>query len=116
MKKRFVFLLIALAVGCSPQVETWRMTELCFESATDYNIGGGDCVRMDVRFVHGLDTLVRPAFWDGAHVFRVRFAPTKALYCLRLKWYMSVLSGHIRIMTNYQRNKLSRYNHGEDRK
>lgn len=78
MKKRFVFLLIALAVGCSPQMETWRMTELCFESSTDYNTGGGDRVRMDVQFVQGQDTLVRPAFWDGTNVFRVRFAPTKA--------------------------------------
>ena len=68
MKKRFVFLLIALAVGCSPQMETWRMTELYFESSTDYNIGGGDRVRMDVRFVLGQDTLVRPAFWDGTNV------------------------------------------------
>lgn len=84
MKKCFVFAMIALAVGCSPEAETWRMTELCFESSTDYTSGGGDRLRMDVQFVHGQDTLVRPAFWDGANIFLVRFAPTRrsAICCI----------------------------------
>lgn len=73
-----ILLLLAFALGCSQKAETWRMSELRFESSTDYNAGGGDRVRMDVQFVHGQDTLVRPAFWDGANVFCVRFAPTKA--------------------------------------
>jgi hypothetical protein len=72
------FFFMAACGGTGTEAETWRMTELCFESASDYSTGGGDRLRMDVRFVHGQDTLVRPAFWDGENVFRVRFAPTKA--------------------------------------
>ena len=86
MKKKELLLLFTLvlfflaACGRSPEAETWRMVELGFESVSDYAAGGGDRVRMDVEFVHDQsgDILIRPAFWDGDNVFRVRFAPTKA--------------------------------------
>lgn len=60
-------------------IQTWRMTELRFESSTDYTSGGSDKVMMDVTFTHvqSGETHVRPAFWDGSKVFLVRFAPTK---------------------------------------
>ncbi|MBR5661449.1 MAG: DUF4038 domain-containing protein [Bacteroidales bacterium] len=54
------------------------MTELRFESSTDYNPGGSEKVSLDVSFTHPKTgvTLVRPAFWDGGNEFLVRFAPT----------------------------------------
>ena len=60
------------------KVETWRVAEIAFESAKDYSQGGGDAVRFDVAFTNGADgaVVVRPGFWDGGKVFRVRFAPT----------------------------------------
>jgi len=73
---------IAVATNCSnnasTEVETWRMTELSFISATNYDETGADSVMMDVTFVNKTtnDTIVRPAFWDGSNLFLVRFAPT----------------------------------------
>lgn len=60
-------------------IQTWRMTELRFESNTDYSSSGADAVLMDVVFKHNAtgETISRPAFWDGRNVFLVRFAPTK---------------------------------------
>ena len=87
MRKTILFLLsFSILLGfaaCSREpvtAETWRVTELCFESATDYSCEGGGHVRMDVYFIHkqSRDTLIRPAFWDGNNVFRLRFAPTKS--------------------------------------
>ena len=61
------------------RVWTWLMTELRFESSSDYTSGGSEEVLMDVSFTHPKtgETLVRPAFWDGGNTFLVRFAPTK---------------------------------------
>ncbi len=74
----------ALAALCGSAaetvVETWRMTELTFESARSYDAGGGDDVRIDCAFSNRTDgtMLRRPGFWDGGNVFRVRFAPVSA--------------------------------------
>ena len=79
-----LFLLLLTGCGsCHRQdradAQTWVMTELRFESSTDYASGGSDEVMMDVAFTHRKtgQTLVRPAFWDGDNVFLVRFAPTR---------------------------------------
>jgi len=60
--------------------ETWRMTELSFESGRDYGAGGGDDVRLYCVFSNRTDGAVvrRPGFWDGGRTFRVRFAPVSA--------------------------------------
>ncbi len=78
----FLFLLAGCVSNRRPDSEsarTWVMTELRFESSTDYTSGGSEEVLMDVSFTHPKtgETLVRPAFWDGENVFIVRFAPTK---------------------------------------
>ena len=58
IRKLYLLLLatgMVLAGSCSrgnQAAETWRMTELVFESSTDYSAGGGDRVVMDVRFFH----------------------------------------------------------------
>ncbi|MBQ7179856.1 MAG: DUF4038 domain-containing protein [Bacteroidaceae bacterium] len=59
-------------------VESWRVAEIIFHSSTDYDVHGADDIELDVRFVHPRSgaVLVRPAFWDGDSLFRVRFAPT----------------------------------------
>ena len=64
--------------GKAPRAETWRVTELTFTSKINSANTGADKVLMDVCFVHRRTgtTLVRPAFWDGDNLFRVRFAPT----------------------------------------
>lgn len=78
-------LFLLLLTSCRPSIgldgesiQTWVMTELRFESSTDYASGGSEEVMMDVAFTHPKTgvTIVRPAFWDGGNVFLVRFAPT----------------------------------------
>ena len=98
-------------------VETWRVLELSFPSATDYAAHGADEVEMDVRFVHEPtgQVLVRPAFWDGGNLFRVRFAPTR-----KGRWTWTTksprdksldgLSGQFRCVP--YRGKLAIYRHG----
>lgn len=80
------FCVLALLSGCrsdsrsgNERVRTWMMTELRFESSTDYSSGGSENILLDVTFTHPRsgETLVRPAFWDGGNVFLVRFAPTR---------------------------------------
>ena len=80
------FCVLALLSGCrldsrsgNERVRTWMMTELRFESSTDYSSGGSENILLDVTFTHpgSGETLVRPAFWDGGNVFLVRFAPTR---------------------------------------
>ena len=79
-------LVLSLLAGCrlinrqdGEIIQTWRMTELRFESSSDYTTGGSETVAMDVTFTHPRsgETLVRPAFWDGGNAFLVRFAPTR---------------------------------------
>jgi len=63
----------------SPVLGTvWRASEWTFVAGRDYTAGGGDAVRFDVTFVHDTSgrKIVRPGFWDGERVFKVRFAPT----------------------------------------
>ena len=66
------------AIAFSADIETWRATELAFESETDYDTTGADAVTFDAMFTHASgETVARPGFWDGGKTFRVRFAPTK---------------------------------------
>ena len=61
--------------------ETWRVTELTFESNKEYNTKNAEQfdVVMDAKFTNKNSgtTLTIPAFWDGENIFRVRFAPTQ---------------------------------------
>ena len=74
-----VALLMVPACCQGIKVERWRVAELSFCSDKDYARSSGEDVVLDVVFVHKATgtKLVRPAFWDGGHVFRVRFAPTE---------------------------------------
>jgi len=57
-----------------PTVERWRIADIVFRSQREYeNPTRG--VRLDVTFAHGDRRIVRPAFWDGGNVWKVRFAP-----------------------------------------
>ena len=87
MKLKFVIFIFVISHFCSVtsimsqnknSVETWRKMELSFESTIDYTLSGADKVWMDVIFTHSStkERIVRPAFWDGANRFLVRFAPT----------------------------------------
>ncbi|MBR2861706.1 MAG: DUF4038 domain-containing protein [Clostridia bacterium] len=60
--------------------ETWRVTELCFETDKNYVAVRGEQgkVVFDCVFTHR-DTgtvLTIPGFWDGENIFKIRFAPT----------------------------------------
>lgn len=76
---KIVLLSAALSLlSCSrPGVRTWMMTELRFESSSEYV--SADTVWMDVSFTHPKsgESLTRPAFWDGNNSIIVRFAPTR---------------------------------------
>lgn len=73
----FALIVALLVISCGQQAETWRVSELCFTASRSYDAGGGDRVRMDVRFSNQSTgrTLSIPAFWDGGDRFVVRFAP-----------------------------------------
>ena len=76
--RRLLLLLLLFPLMCRPdEAETWRVSELGFTASRSYDAGGGDRVRMDVRFLHRSTgrTLTVPAFWDGGDRFVVRFAP-----------------------------------------
>ncbi len=52
----------------------WKQTELTLSAASEYSNPYAD-VDVFVRFIHSDDMeVVRPAFWDGGNVWRVRFA------------------------------------------
>ena len=73
----FALIVALLVISCGQQAETWRVSELAFTASRSYDAGGGDRVRMDVRFSNQSTgrTLSIPAFWDGGDRFVVRFAP-----------------------------------------
>ncbi|MBO5581164.1 MAG: DUF4038 domain-containing protein [Bacteroidales bacterium] len=72
--------LTLMVISCGDRAETWRVSELSFTASRSYDDGGGDRVRMDVRFTHRSSgrTLTMPAFWDGGDRFLVRFAPPES--------------------------------------
>ncbi len=58
------------------RAEVWHIAELSFTSANVYD-NPYQQVALDVHFTGpGGVTIVRPAFWDGGRVWRVRFAPS----------------------------------------
>lgn len=60
--------------------ELWRVSEWTFVSTNADVAATGADLEVDMVFEHGGDgmRLVRPAFWDGGRVYRVRFAPPAA--------------------------------------
>lgn len=83
MKLKFLYILtiaasVLSACAGSETAQTWRVTELTFNSSVDYSATGADEVIMDVKFTNRKtgETISRPAFWDGGNSFIVRFAPT----------------------------------------
>lgn len=81
MKTSVIFLLVLfIQTGCkrnngSLEVPQWTTHEIRFESADTYENGYTD-VDVWVQFINNKgDSLVRPAFWDGNNVWKVRFTP-----------------------------------------
>ena len=83
------------AAGCekgehATEVEQWTTYEIRFESEKSYTNGYTD-VDVWVRFVNDAqDTLVRPSFWDGSNVWKVRFAPPDSGHTWNWESYASV--------------------------
>ena len=83
------------AAGCekgghATEVEQWTTHEIRLESEKSYTNGYTD-VDVWVRFVNDAqDTLVRPAFWDGSNVWKVRFAPPDSGHTWNWESYASV--------------------------
>lgn len=98
-------------------VPIWHVLEIRLSSSTDYSTHGSDDIDIDVRFVHEPtgQVLVRPAFWDGGNIFRVRFAPTMkgrwtwTTRCAR-DTSLNGLSGRLRCVS--YRGRLDIYRHG----
>src|SRR5688500_8522539 len=89
----YAVLLIA-AFGCqkdhATEVEQWITHEIRLESEKTYTNGYTD-VDVWVWFVNDAqDSLVRPAFWDGRNVWKVRFAPPDSGQTWRWSSYASV--------------------------
>lgn len=64
--------------GTIPEVQQWTTCEITLISQSSYN---NDYVDMDVwaHFTNGKgDTLIRPAFWDGGRIWKIRFSPPDA--------------------------------------
>ena len=76
----FLLILLFFSTGCNNEetavlAEQWTTTEIVLSSQDEYGNGYTD---IDVwgRFINGRgDTIVRPAFWDGGRIWKIRFAP-----------------------------------------
>lgn len=110
---------ILWACGTHPktmEVAQWTTCELKFESQKEYANPYTD-VDVWARFVNEKgDTLIRPAFWDGGNVWKVRFTPPDA----GQKWSwtshastdddgLSGKTGTLRSVAYNGRNKLLRH-------
>lgn len=71
--KKVLLMVAVLAVMGASAAETWRVSEIAFESR---GASGAD-VELDVVFSSADARLRIPAFWDGGRSYRVRFAPTR---------------------------------------
>ena len=73
-------LMMTFLLGCNdriaqPSVEQWSTHEMTLYSENSFKNGYTD-VEVWMQFVNDRgDSLVRPAFWDGGKVWKVRFAP-----------------------------------------
>ena len=81
--KRLCFLLFVITglrpTPCSASVvESWRSTEIIFTSNKAYASPFND-VDLSATFKgpNGI-SIVRPAFWDGGRIWKIRFAPSEA--------------------------------------
>ncbi len=69
-----------LLPGCKnkaaiPQVQQWTTHEITLISKSSYENGYTD-IDVWAHFTNGNgDTLLRPAFWDGGNMWKIRFAP-----------------------------------------
>ena len=69
----------ASSVSAQPstqKVERWRVAEITLTSSHAYKDPFDD-VTVSATFTHGNVVLVRPAFWDGGNLWKIRFAPTE---------------------------------------
>jgi hypothetical protein len=62
------------AQAAAATVEQWRMVEISLASAKPHS-DPFNTVMVTATFTHGHDRLVRPAFWDGGSIWKIRFAP-----------------------------------------
>lgn len=76
----FALMFFTLNFGLMAQnftVEQWRVVEISLTSSVTYTDPFND-VDVSATFTEpGGTTIVRPAFWDGGTIWRIRFAPTK---------------------------------------
>lgn len=76
--KIWILLLLSFVVGCQSQrieVQQWTSHEILLQAEASYPNGYTD-VECWVQFLSDKgDTLLRPAFWDGDHSWKVRFSP-----------------------------------------
>ncbi|NMC38096.1 MAG: DUF4038 domain-containing protein [Bacteroidales bacterium] len=81
MKKCFFILIGLLLAACqsSPKkesaVEQWTTCEITLEATSEYPNGYTDIEAWGVFTNDHNDSLIRPAFWDGGSIWKIRFAP-----------------------------------------
>lgn len=80
MRSILVILVATFFFGCKkkadvPEVEQWITHEISLKSAEVFK-NGYTAVDVWIEFVNSEgDSLIRPAFWDGGQIWKVRFAP-----------------------------------------
>lgn len=74
---------VSITSGCAnqlpvPEVQQWTTHEITLISQSSYDNGYTD-INVWAHFTNGKgDTLIRPAFWDGGNIWKVRFSPPDA--------------------------------------
>jgi hypothetical protein len=84
MKIIFIALFaVVITSGCAnqsqgPEVQQWTSHEITLTSQSSYDNGYTD-IDVWAHFTNGKgDTLIRPAFWDGGNIWKIRFTPPDA--------------------------------------
>jgi len=71
---------VVITSGCvnqlpGPEVQQWTSYEITLISQSSYDNGYTD-INVWAHFTNGKgDTLIRPAFWDGGNIWKIRFSP-----------------------------------------
>ena len=112
---------IVLTSGCTnqlqiPEVQQWTTYEITIRSKSTWPNGYTD-VEVWANFTNGNgDTLIRPAFWDGGDIWKIRFAPpdtgstwTWSTYSLPYEKGLSGRKGSLRSVAYSGSNPLLRH-------
>jgi hypothetical protein len=68
------------------KVEQFSTFEIPFNSTSTYTNPYTD-VEVWAVFNNNKDTCIRPAFWDGGNVWKIRFAPTDTFWQYTTHWW-----------------------------